>query len=113
MGRGNRKKNKAGNIAYADMAASNKPVSPTEENFIKPSKNKSATAKNTLIESKSSVKPLNIKKKYTNVSIDEKQVYVNNYIHYYWQFIGKYHYTQDIVLPPDSDDENEYNYDEY
>ena len=112
MGRGNRKKKKEGNIAYADMVASNKPVSPTEENFIKPSKNKSTTAKNTLIESKPSVKPLNIKKN-TNVSINEKQVYVNNYINYYWQFVGKYHHIQDIVLPPDSDEENEYNYDEY
>lgn len=111
MGRGNRKKKKQGNIAYADMVASNKPVSPNEENFTKPSKNKSA--KNTLNESKPSVKPLNIKKNADNISINEKLVYVNNYIQYYWQFVGKYHHTQDIVLPPDSDEENEYNYDEY
>jgi hypothetical protein len=138
MGRGNRKKNKGGgNVAFSEFSAESV-VEDNNEEFTQVSKVKNKNKKNAtitepppkenittpsyadkLIETTRNIPPLNkqIKEVKQNnqsnsINIDDKQLYVNTFINYYWNAIGRYEVLQDIVVPPESDNEDD-NYDDY
>jgi hypothetical protein len=121
MGRGNRKKNKGGNVAYADMVS--KPITTNSDKSEFTEVVKTKTKPKFITETNSpahmNLKPKQFelnKNKNTNTNkifLDEKTIYVNRFVDYYWQFIGKYHHTDNIIVSPESDNEYEYYYDEY
>ena len=140
MGRGNRKKkNEGGNVEIADFS-SNLVVDDTKDNFTQvsriknkknltisepPSKENNATASyvEKLAEKNQHIPKLNNKQIKENntiskpninrIDIHNKRIYVNNFINYYWNAIGKYEVLQDIEIAPESDDEDDNNYEDY
>ncbi len=138
MGRGNRKKNKGGNVAFSEFSTESV-VEDSNEEFKQVSKvknknkNKQTISEpppkeniappsyaDKLIETNKNIPPLikkevkQVKNNLSNrISLDDKQMYVHNFVNYYWNAIGRYEVLEDIVLPPETDEEDDNNYDDY
>jgi hypothetical protein len=120
MGRGNRKKNKGGNVAVcesevctvSDNISIN--VNDLNDGFEKVVKN---IKKNTYAKSIENKSKSDENKTYTsvttpykieNTSIDDKRFYIYNFMNNYWSIVNRYHKTKDIIVEPDSDNEEDY-----
>ena len=139
MGRGNRKKNKGGNVEFSDFS-SNLVTEDNNDNFTQvsiiknkknanisepPPKENNATPSyaEKLAEKNQHIPKLNNKQIKENntisksnvnqINIHDKKIYVNNFVNYYWNAIGRYNILEDIVVTPESDNEDDTNYEDY
>ena len=119
MGRG-KKKNKKGssNIAILDDFSNTNIVETNnlEDDFCEVISKKNKPPKKEIVEKNIKTNKefsQNIKKQHTHKTLYDKYSYINNFMNENWCFVGKYYKTDNIILEPESDDEENYIYDEY
>lgn len=131
MGRNRgKKKNKSQNVVFADELVTNVSSNvetsnaATDDGFISVKKEKKPMSYANKAEKLSNtntntcrnnvpLKTINLDIVKDNVTdLDDKRLYVHDFLQNYWYLVNRYHKINDIIIEPDSDDE-ELIYDEY
>jgi hypothetical protein len=131
MGRNRgKKKNKSQNVVYADEIVNNISNVDTDDEFISVKKEKKPLSYANIAEKLANINNTNnmntnkikndvslknasnlVINKDVRIDIDDKRLYVRDFLQNYWYLVNRYHKINDIIIEQDSDDE--LIYDEY